>query len=172
MQNNIIRESSFSQPEEEKAPAKIKKFTNFSTEDFTWTWNKVPYTFPAKQFRFMDASIADHFAKHLINRELLKLGRENDTSPKNFRENMYFMELYNKAIQDIETAEGADDTAIEQEVIDREMRAKLGLAETDKPLVAPIKKAKTAPKKNEASKLAEKSEDFELIEGDDDEDEA
>lgn len=166
MSNNVLRESSFNHTEVPKEPVKIKKFTNFSNEDFTWTWNKVPYTFPAKEFRFMDASIADHFAKHLINRELLKVGRENDTSPKNPKENFYFSELYNKAIEDIDTAEGADDTAIEQEVIDRDMRAKLGLEEPKKPLVTPIKKRVAAQKVEKVSR--EKSEDYELMEGDED----
>lgn len=171
MQNNIIRESSFQQQEEAKAEPKIVKFTNFSNEDFTWTWNKVPYTFPAREFRFMETNIANHFAKHLINRELLKKGRENDTSPKVQAENVYFMELYKKAIEGVDTAEGADDTALEQEVIDREMKAKLGLKQPTKPLNVPIKKVKTTTKAKIGNEVVEKTEDFEIIEGDDDDNE-
>lgn len=173
MSNEIITESHFREAAGPKAAPRIVKFTNFSKEDFTWTWNKIPYKFPAGEFRFMETNLAEHFAKHLINRELLKKGRENDTSPKNPQENVYFMELHRLAIEAVDTAEGADQTAIEQEVIDRDTRAKLGIKAPAAPLTAPVKKpAKTkAPSAQVAAPAKEEA--FELIEvDDDDEDEA
>jgi hypothetical protein len=47
-----------------------KKFRNFSKEDFTWKYDGIPYTFPAGQETYMEDFKADHFAKHLIDREL------------------------------------------------------------------------------------------------------
>lgn len=170
MSNEIITERSFQREEGPKAAPRIVKFTNFSNEDFTWTWNKIPYKFPAGQFRFMETLLAEHFAKHLINRELLKKGRENDTSPKNPSENVYYMELHAKAIEPVETAEGADSTAIEQEVVDRDTRARLGLKARKDTLTVPVKKpAKTVKPQDKTT--PETDENFELIEGDDDDDE-
>jgi len=87
---DIVTEKHFQEPTE--APAiRVLKLTNFSDETFTYTWNKVPYTFKPGEYKYMEAGIANHFAKHLINRELLKDGRENDTSPKKPSENPFFM---------------------------------------------------------------------------------
>lgn len=47
-----------------------KKFKNFTDRDFTWKFDGVEYTFKAGQEIFMEAFKADHFAKHLIDREL------------------------------------------------------------------------------------------------------
>lgn len=47
-------------------------FTNWTTEDFTHTWDSVPYTFPAGQSMMLQDSLAQHFAKHLATRELNK----------------------------------------------------------------------------------------------------
>lgn len=56
-------------------------FKNFSDEDFTHTWDSVPYTFKAGQEIFMEDWKALHFAKHLVQRELNKLNRPtNDPS--------------------------------------------------------------------------------------------
>lgn len=50
-----------------------KLFTNWTNEDFTWTWNNQSYTFKANSsVELEDAGVANHFAKHLAQRELLK----------------------------------------------------------------------------------------------------
>lgn len=49
-----------------------KKFRNFSDEDFTWKWDGVSYTFPAGQETYLEDYKADHFAKHLVDREMGK----------------------------------------------------------------------------------------------------
>lgn len=51
-----------------------KKFRNFSKEDFSWKFNGDVFTFPAGQDIYLEGDKADHFAKHLIDREL---NREN-----------------------------------------------------------------------------------------------
>ena len=50
------------------------KFHNFSNEDFTWKWDGISYTFPAGSTMFLENFKAEHFAQHLVDRELNKLG--------------------------------------------------------------------------------------------------
>jgi hypothetical protein len=51
-----------------------QQFTNFSNEDFTWNYNGMAYTFKSGQTMFLEDYKAEHFAKHLIDRELNKMG--------------------------------------------------------------------------------------------------
>lgn len=56
-----------------------KLFTNWTNEDFTWTWNNQSYTFKANSsVELEDAGVANHFAKHLAQRELLKANLSTD----------------------------------------------------------------------------------------------
>ena len=55
-----------------------KRFTNFSSEDFTWKWGKEPYTVKANETILLPSYLADHLAKHLIDRELGKSGIATD----------------------------------------------------------------------------------------------
>lgn len=52
------------------------RFFNFTDEDFSWTWDKQLYTFPAKKAIYMEMWKAQHFAKHLVNRVLNTLDDE------------------------------------------------------------------------------------------------
>lgn len=47
-----------------------KKFKNFSVEDFAWKFDGVLYNFKAGQEIYLEADKADHFCKHLVDREL------------------------------------------------------------------------------------------------------
>lgn len=49
-------------------------FKNWSTEDFTHTWDSNPTTIKAGEIKPMEDYLAHHFAKHLTNRELQKDG--------------------------------------------------------------------------------------------------
>lgn len=72
-------------------------FLNFSNEDFTGYWGGRGRTFKAGEKKFLPRYLAEHYALHLTNRELLKLGKETSTSPKNPSQVPEFMELFNKA---------------------------------------------------------------------------
>lgn len=72
-------------------------FHNFSIEAFTGYWNGKPKTFKAGERVYMPAYLAEHFAKHLANRELIRIGKETYTSPKFPRQVPIFMEMFNKA---------------------------------------------------------------------------
>lgn len=56
------------------------QFLNFSTEDFTWKFDGIPYTFKAGQTMFLEDFKAHHFAQHLVDRELDKLGQSTGKS--------------------------------------------------------------------------------------------
>lgn len=47
-----------------------KQFKNFSNTAFSWKFDGIEYTFPAGTTMYMEDFKADHFAKHLIDREL------------------------------------------------------------------------------------------------------
>lgn len=55
-----------------------KQFTNFSTNDFSWKFDGVEYAFPAGATMFLEDYKADHFAKHLIDREMTIRGVVTD----------------------------------------------------------------------------------------------
>jgi hypothetical protein len=89
-------------------------FFNWSDEAFTGYWDGKPKTFAPGAKQLMPAWLAEHFAKHLTNRELLKQGKDTATSPKFPEQVPAFMELFNKAfIPDAASAgEGSIDEII------------------------------------------------------------
>lgn len=56
-----------------KSQMDAKLFRNFTNEDFSWKYDGALFTFKAGQEMYMEAPRADHFAKHLVDRELNKL---------------------------------------------------------------------------------------------------
>lgn len=49
-------------------------FKNFSNEPFVCSWDSIPYHFAAGQEMYVEDWKAEHFTKHLVNRELDKKG--------------------------------------------------------------------------------------------------
>lgn len=92
------------------AEVKTVLFRNFSSEKFVGMWNKEEFPFEPNQSMYMEDWMARHFAKHLANRELLKKGMDNDTSPKTPKDNVHFMEMFNKAY-----IEGSESGAVSPE---------------------------------------------------------
>jgi hypothetical protein len=56
----------------------MKLFTNWTKDDFSYTFNNVPYVFLANSSTELEDGIADHFALHLANRELNNAGLPTD----------------------------------------------------------------------------------------------
>ena len=54
--------------------AQALRFKNFTDEDFTWSFDSVPHTFKAGETMFLESFKAAHFAKHLVDRELNRMG--------------------------------------------------------------------------------------------------
>ena len=84
-------------------------FTNFTSEEFTGWWDGKAKKFAPGQSIWMPDYLASHFAKHLVNRELLRKGDdgkliypdgEKYTSPKKPEEVPVYMDLFNKAYQE------------------------------------------------------------------------
>ncbi len=71
-------------------------FHNPTSETFVGFWNGKPKTFNPGDRVLMPAWLAEHFAKHLTNRELIKAGKEVYTSPKQPGQVPEFMNLFRK----------------------------------------------------------------------------
>lgn len=56
----------------------VRLFRNWSDEDFEWKWGGELYSFPAKSAKHLPEFLANHFAKHLTDRELHKAGQPTD----------------------------------------------------------------------------------------------
>jgi len=104
-------------------------FHNFSSEPFTGYWNGKPKTFKVGEKVYMPAYLAEHFAKHLANRELIRTGKETYTSPKFPRQVPVFMEMFNKAY--------IADTALEA---DNEIDAEIARAAAEPSMNIEVKK--------------------------------
>lgn len=104
---------------------KTALFTNFSTEEFIGYWDGKKKTFKPGMAVYMPDYLAAHFAKHLVNRELLKNNPplERCTSPKKPQDVPEYWERFNKAYtpddEDIDTTEGKDELDVQMEVISR-----------------------------------------------------
>jgi hypothetical protein len=75
----------------------VARFTNWSNHDFTWKWAGEEATFEAGESRIMPIGLAEHFAKHLTNRELTRVGLDMFCSPKTAVEVKQFKEFFDKA---------------------------------------------------------------------------
>ena len=49
---------------------KVVIFRNWTKKDFTHIWNGVPYSFKVGEEMYLELPLAEHFACHLIDREL------------------------------------------------------------------------------------------------------
>lgn len=72
-------------------------FYNFSDHSFTWSWGNEPMTFAPKEKKFMPAFLAQHFAKHLVNRELHRMGLDHEVNPKQPEDAPTFNKLFRTA---------------------------------------------------------------------------
>lgn len=61
-----------------KKPIGTRTVTNPLDEDFTWTWDKIPYTVPARSTVSFVDYLAEHLAKHLATKILIEKGRFMD----------------------------------------------------------------------------------------------
>lgn len=64
-----------------------KRFTNFSDEDFTGEWNSEKFLIKKGETLLLQDYLAEHFAKHLIDRELNK--QKINTSLQVERQKLY-----------------------------------------------------------------------------------
>lgn len=132
---------------------KTALFVNFSDEAFTCSWDGKEYTFAPRERKFMQDFLAAHFAKHLANRELLKLGHENATSPKKPEQVPLFKEFFDKACI-------VDEDQMEKNEVDTEMEL------ANKPETPKVDQA-VSPKQTETPSVSEEAEE----EGEEDESE-
>lgn len=72
-------------------------FYNFSEYEFIGRWGGEDQAFAPKSKTYMPAFLAQHFAKHLVNRELHRMGLDHATSPKNPEDQPEFNKLFRTA---------------------------------------------------------------------------
>ena len=141
--------------------SKVALFHNFSDEAFTGFWGGKPETFKPGKKKYMQAFLAAHYAKHLTNRELLKLGKETCTSPKVPEDVPDFWNMFQQACTMVSNDDVDADQA-QADVIDRQMRADKGEPSMDVPGIP----AKVASPGQEAQIVtAPDAEDEENFEG-------
>lgn len=98
---------------------KTALFHNFTDESFTGYWDGKPKTFKPGAKVYMPAYLAAHYAKHLTNRELLKKGLENYTSPKFPEQVPQFMDIFNKACIIEEDSEEQNEAELETDLANK-----------------------------------------------------
>lgn len=91
-------------------------FKNFSLEPFTGYWDGKPRTFKPGAEILMPDYLARHYAKHLVNRELQRVGKDRCTSPKKPEEVPDFMELFNKAFTLDEEVDTPDNDPVDVQI--------------------------------------------------------
>lgn len=99
-------------------------FVNFTDEDFIGYWDGKPRMIKAGDKVALPDYLARHFAKHLTNRELLRINKDGSpaypngekmTSPKRPEDVPFFTNLFNRAYveNDNEVDEGSIDEQVE-----------------------------------------------------------
>lgn len=135
-----------------------KLFTNYTTEDFTHAWDGKFQTFPAgKTVPISNDALAEHFAKHFINREIIRDKKDDqlldETVRASYRE---------KCLKDVElpSMPGMSDEARMFEALKEQAKAE-AKAELLKEQVEPQEKVARKPraKKEEVKEVEVKSEE-------------
>ena len=126
--------------ENSKSQATATKFQNFTDQDFTWSFDSIPYTFKAGETIYLEDFKAKHFAKHLVDRELNRLNIPTNNMTKR-------AELESKCFPTAETV--SVEKALDIEARKKEVREEPMREEEFEDLEAePEKKKVGRPKKN------------------------
>lgn len=82
-----------------------RQVVNFSNEDFTHNWDSKPHTLKAGESRIFPKFLADHLSKHLVDREMHKLGiRTDDARRKEFEDRALGIEIEHSSPEELEIA--------------------------------------------------------------------
>lgn len=134
-------------------------FLNYTNEDFSHAWNGVGYTFKAGTSMYLEPWMAEHFAKHLIDREINKMnvGVKPDKEIR-LDNQMLRKELMDKCIK-IVSVEAKGDAQLKAELLDLNMTKESPMAEVSTKALEPkkfcdqcdskgVRHKKTCPKVN------------------------
>jgi hypothetical protein len=97
------------------------KFHNSSPEDFTFTWDSVPYTVEAGETILLQTYLAVHAAKHLSDREMNRDGLEPLTWASHRKT---YMNKYLVIDTEVEETETMNKLEVEQKVVEAEVKRK------------------------------------------------
>lgn len=140
-----------------------KLFTNYSTEDFTHSWDGIAQTFAAgKTVPFSNDAIANHFAKHFVNLRMIRDGKDaelmNETTRASYLE---------KCLKDVElpSMPGLSEEARMFEALKEqartEARAELLSEQSEEPTEKPARKPRAKKEEIKAVKVKTEEETFE-----------
>ncbi len=96
--------------------ANVVKFINWSNEDFTWKWGGEALTVKSRDAVWMQDWKAEHFAKHLTDRELNKKNLPTD----HFTRGEYVQKCISEG--SVEASSVSDD-AVETELLNKNAQA-------------------------------------------------
>lgn len=127
-----------------------KKFKNFTDREFTWKFDGIPHTFPAGMEIYLEDYKADHFAKHLVDEEMNRMGLRTNNMVKR-------QELIDKCFPTDEVISQSDALQINEKAqikveqkVEKEFEDLEKPEESKVPVVQPIiKKPRGRPKKHE-----------------------
>lgn len=119
-------------------------FYNFSDEVFEGKWGGQTKMFAAGSKTYMPAYLAQHFAKHLTNRELQKQGKDTATSPKEPEDVPEFLAMFRTAYvrdRDMEKKKNSLDQEIDAVNLNRQQDEPSMNIPSQKEIVTPAEKA-------------------------------
>jgi len=138
-------------------------FVNFTDEDFVHSWNSVTYTFKAGTSMYLEPWLAEHFSKHLVDREINKLNDGKKPLDEIRIDNQQLRNSFlEKCVKTVET-KATGDAQLKTELLNLNMNKETPGAEvsldglTAKPFCetcdakGPIKHKKACPKNNASS---------------------
>lgn len=107
----------------QKFEKKAVSFTNWTNEKFVCSWDGNAFTFEPGEQKWFEEGVARHFAKHLANRELIRDGKEFNTSPSKPEEDIIFMSYFEKAFVE-EPIVTKSEVEFDSVIMEKEMKKK------------------------------------------------
>lgn len=101
-------------------------FYNFTDKEFVGYWDGKSKKFAPGAKQYMEEWRARHYAKHLTNKVLLEMGKENSTSPKFPEQVPDFINIFNQACIVEEDQEESQD---ESDLINRQHEPSMNMPE-------------------------------------------
>jgi len=129
-----------------------KIFTNFSQEDFTFSWDSKLYTVKAGKSEPYPDFLAEHAAKHYTDRELIKAGSQNIVDPGKRGE------ILSKCLKDVGGISSG--SALDEEIAILKMTVDVKDEQVVKPQID-VKEPTSEEKKEETKSEEEKFEGLE-----------
>jgi hypothetical protein len=127
------------------------KIFNIDVEDFTGYLNKEPYEIKKGEYRTLPKFVAEHLAKHLIDRILQKKGIKDTLRDTPLRRSLFAQILpeITEVNPEVKKLDKADEVNALKEMVEKQNALITSLGGKVKELEEEVKKPKAKPKKVE-----------------------